>query len=189
MPLLITDEGSSSIEEMENILLSDAAGGALLKLIRSGGFHYIIKLVQLLKKYPHFKLCPCSMTETGIGTIANLHSALVVFEHCDLRLGFGFDGPMQVIGDAYKTGRDTINYQNRKTGLITRNKQGTAIYDAQQIIGNGQGLGFHINKKYLDGITDDASSVYIKEGNVMVKSQKTLRKLETRTFLLKHPRY
>ena len=189
MPLLITDEGSSSIEEMENILLSDAAGGALLKLIRSGGFHYIIKLVQLLKKYPHFKLCPCSMTETGIGTIANLHSALVVFEHCDLRLGFGFDGPMQVIGDAYKTGRDTINYQNRKTGLITRNQQGTAIYDGQQIIGNEQGLGLHINKKYLDGITDDASSVYIKEGNVMVKSQKTLRKLGTRTFLLKHPRY
>ena len=194
-PLLITDEGSASIEEMENVLLSDAAGGALLKMVRSGGFSYLIWLQQLLKKYPKFKLAPCSMTETGVGTAANLHGALVVYEHCHPKLGFGFDGPMQVIGDNYKKGRDAILYKNKKTGWIIKNKMGVAIYDPKQIIGNGKGLGIDLNQKYINKIMDNKTIIYLNNGNV-VKGEMNFKKnkemkeiIGKQKYILKHPRY
>lgn len=195
MPLVITDEGNSSIEETENILMSDAAGGCLLKMVRSGGFHYVIKLMRLLKKYPHFKLGPCSMTETGIGTTANLHSALVVYDYCHPKLGFGFDGPMQVIGDSYKKGNDTILYKNKETGWFIRNKKGVAIYDPKQIISDGKGLGFTINKKYIDKITEIKTSLHLKDGNVVKEELNFRRKkilkeiIGKQKKILKHPRY
>lgn len=194
-PFLITDEGSSSIEEMENVMMSDAAAGSLLKMVRSGGFSFVIWLSKLLRKYPRFKLEPMSMTETGIGTTANLYSALVVYEHCNLMSGFGFDGPMQVIGDSYKTGNDTIIYKNKKTGWIIKNKKGTAIYDSEQIIGSGKGLGIVINQKYVDVITEIKTDIYLENGNV-VKEEANLKKnkkvkeiMGKQSDILRHPRY
>jgi|TARA_B100001971_G_scaffold149657_2_gene138751 L-alanine-DL-glutamate epimerase-like enolase superfamily enzyme len=192
-PFLITDEGSSSIEEMENVMISHAAAGSLLKMVRSGGFSFVIWLSNLLRKYPKFKLEPMSMTETGIGTTANLHSALVIYEHCNLNSGFGFDGPMQVIGDSYKTGKDTIIYKNKKTGLIIKNKKGVAIYDAEQIIGDGEGLGININQKYIDKITKVRIVIWLENSNVFkeeivgkVNKKEIIGKQKT---ILKHPRY
>jgi L-alanine-DL-glutamate epimerase-like enolase superfamily enzyme len=195
MPLLITDEGTSSIEEMENVLISDAAGGALLKMVRSGGFSYVIKLMGLLKKYPEFKLGPCSMTETGIGTTANLHSALVVYDYCHPKLGFGFDGPLQVIGDSYKEGNDTIVYKNKKTGWFIRNKENIAVYDPEQIVGNGEGLGMEINQQYIDKITEIKSLVYVEDGKIVKESidfksnKEGSEILGEQEEILKHPRY
>ena len=195
MPLVITDEGNASIEETENILMSDAAGGCLLKMVRSGGFHYVIKLIRLLKQYPHFKLGPCSMTETGIGTTANLHSALIVYEHCHPKLGFGFDGPMQVIGDSYKEGNDTIRYKNKRIGFITKDKKGTAIYEPEQIIGNGRGLGFSINKNYINKITETKTDIYLKNGKIIkeeinLKKNKRIKEaIGEQKKILKRPRY
>lgn len=195
MPLVITDEGNSSIEETENILMSGAAGGCLLKMVRSGGFHYVMKLMRLLKKYPHFKLGPCSMTETGIGTTANLHSALVVYEYCHPKLGFGFDGPLQVTGDSYKEGNDTIVYKNKETGWFIRNKKDIAIYDPKQIIGSGIGLGFYVNQKYINKITQIKTIVYIKNGNLIKEeihfknNKKTKEIIGKQREILKHPGY
>jgi len=192
-PLLITDESNSSIEELENVLISNAAGGALLKLVRSGGFHYIIRMMKLLKKYPNFKLAPCSMTETGIGTTANLHSALVVHDHCNPELGFGFDGPMQVIGDSYKRGKDTVLYKNKKTGWIIKNKKGVAIYDPEQIVGEGRGLGININHSYIEKITQKKTIITLSKGNLykedVVGNKKEKVTIGKLSEILKHPRY
>tara|TARA_Y100000031_G_C8244047_1_gene397165 strand:- start:3338 stop:3826 length:489 start_codon:yes stop_codon:yes gene_type:complete len=162
-------------------------------MVRSGGFSFVIWLSNLLRKYPKFKLEPMSMTETGIGTTANLHSALVIYEHCNLNSGFGFDGPMQVIGDSYKTGKDTIIYKNKKTGLIIKNKKGVAIYDAEQIIGGGEGLGININQKYIDKITKVRIVIWLENSNVFkeeivgkVNKKEIIGKQKT---ILKHPRY
>jgi len=192
-PFLITDEGSSSIEEMENIMMSHAAAGSLLKMVRSGGFSFVIWIAQLLRNYPKFKLEPMSMTETGIGTTANLHSALVIYEHCNLKSGFGFDGPMQVIGDSYKKGKDTIIYKNKGTGWIIKNKKGIAIYDPNQIIGSGEGLGININQKYVNAITKIESIIAIEKGNIVKeeiignKNKKEI--VDKQKEILKHPRY
>ena len=194
-PFLITDEGSSSIEEMENVMMSDAAAGSLLKLVRSGGFSFLIWLSNLLRKYPQFKLEPMSMTETGIGTTANLHSALVIYEHCNLMSGFGFDGPMQVIGDSYKTGNDTIIYKNKRTGWLIKNKKGVAIYDLKQIIGNGKGLGIDINQKYINKIINNKTIIYLKNSSVVkeeinFKNNKKIKEIiGKQKRILKHPRY
>jgi len=195
MPLVITDEGNSSIEETENILISDAAGGCLLKMVRSGGFHYIIKLMSLLEKYPYFKLGPCSMTETGIGTTANLHSALVVYDYCHRKLGFGFDGPMQVIGDDYKKGKDTIIYKDNDNGWFIKNNKGTGLYDPKQIIGDGKGLGMNLNLGYIKKITDLKTTLYLKNGNLIKEeinfrnNKKTKQVLGKQKEILRHPRY
>jgi len=194
-PFLITDEGSSSIEEMENVMMSDSAAGSLLKMVRSGGFSYVIWLSKLLQKYIHFKLEPMSMTETGIGTSANLHSALVIYEHCNLKSGFGFDGPMQVIGDTYKTGKDTINYKNKKTGWIIRNKKGVAIYDFKQIIGTGKGLGIELNHKYINGISIGKSIICLRYGrlvqvtNYYKNKRESIVNIRNINDILSHPRY
>jgi L-alanine-DL-glutamate epimerase-like enolase superfamily enzyme len=188
--LLITDEGSASIEEMENCLISDAGGGALLKMVRSGGFSYVIKLARLLKDFPDFKLAPCSMTETGIGTMANLHSAVIIHEHCHPLLGFGFDGPMQVMGESYRQGNDTILYPK---DLIIRDAGGTAVYNPGQVVGDGRGLGLKINSRYLEKITIGAATVTLHDGDVVMEACVSgKRKTETigrREELLKHPRY
>ncbi|MFQ5975555.1 MAG: mandelate racemase/muconate lactonizing enzyme family protein [Candidatus Hydrothermarchaeales archaeon] len=199
-PLLITDEGSASIEEMENILIGDASGGALLKMVRSGGFSFIIKLMKLLKKYPNFKLVPCSMTETGIGTLANLHSALVVYDYCDLKLGFGFDGPLQVIGDEYKKGKDTILYKNKEKGLFTLDEKGVCIYNPEEIKGTGNGLGISVNHSYINKITETKTIIYQKNGIIIkeeipfkkgkdLKTKKIKTKLAKKEVILKYPRY
>ena len=189
-PLLITDEGSASIEEMENCLISDAGGGALLKMVRSGGFSYVLKLARLLRDFPGFKLAPCSMTETGIGTMANLHSALIIYEHCHPLLGFGFDGPMQVVGESYREGNDTIIYER---GLITRDTGGTAVYDPGQVVGDGRGLGLKINSRYLEKITIGVTTVTVSGGDVVmdacVNGRRTREIIGSREGLLKHPRY
>lgn len=188
-PFLITDEGSSSFEQIENIVHTDAAMGSLLKMVRSGGFNFIIKLVRFLKKYPNFKLEPMSMTETGIGTAANLHSALVVYKFCNLESGFGFDGPMQVIGDSYKDGNDTILYEDKLSGWIINNNGGIAIYDPNQIIGNKLGLGQKINETYLRKISQYTIQIDYKHSNYIVKRDGKILLNKPLKEIISHPRY
>ncbi|MBD3388569.1 MAG: hypothetical protein GF416_05825 [Candidatus Altiarchaeales archaeon] len=189
MPLIITDEGTSSVEELENVLLSDAAGGCLLKMVRSGGFHYGIKAVGLLEGRDDFKFAPCSMTETGIGTIANIHSALAIYEHCHPSLGFGFDGPLQVIGDEYKNGRDTILYENQENGLYTKDANGVWIYDPSQIVGLGSGLGFEANYQYIEEITEHKVTLYLDEGDMIMEEDGEVKVMGKQRDILKYPRY
>jgi hypothetical protein len=100
---------------------------------------------------------------------------------------------MQVIGDSYKTGKDTILYYNKKTGWIIKNKEGVAIYDSKQIVGNGSGLGVDINQSYINAITQIQTIVSLENGNI-VKEERIRNKSKKEVMgkqkeVLKHPRY
>ncbi|MDP7244835.1 MAG: hypothetical protein QF568_05815, partial [Flavobacteriales bacterium] len=74
-----------------------------------------------------------------------------------------------------------------------KNKKGVAIYDAEQIIGDGEGLGININQKYIDKITKVRIVIWLENSNVFkeeivgkVNKKEIIGKQKT---ILKHPRY
>ncbi|MEE9202519.1 MAG: dipeptide epimerase [Dehalococcoidia bacterium] len=92
---VIADESLFSPQEAVNLVRKKAADMFLIKLLKVGGF-YKARQIFSIAQAAGIRCCAASMTNLGIGHLANLHFA-TAFDLFD-GFGFGFENLLQIFG-------------------------------------------------------------------------------------------
>ncbi|MFQ5826529.1 MAG: mandelate racemase/muconate lactonizing enzyme family protein [Dehalococcoidia bacterium] len=134
---IIADESAPTPQDAFKIARAGAADMFLLKVMRSGGFKCAKEIVAVGQAagMPSF---PCSMTELGIGTAANIHFAASTPGLAEA-FGCSFDGPLQIFG-----GTTTVGLQD---DIVVKTP---VLEDGTFEVPTGPGLGVELNEANVE---------------------------------------
>jgi len=165
---ILADQSASSVERTRNVVESGAIDGIVVRTGRSGGFSFVVDLFNYLSEHSEIPVVFSSLHESGLGTSANIHSALVLDGFRFENSGYGFDQfPGMSVGENLNE-KDSIKYINPERGWTDIDRGGHRVINYLQAVGNGMGLGQEINVDYILSITQKASIISGREGKIVI---------------------